>query len=82
MNTTNTQCLLETWQPEPKKPLVGEIPVKEGKTLPNSVTEDVMGMALMPQYSTRQLRKINRQQRKYSELLMMNTVTTGGSIQW
>jgi|TARA_B110000263_G_C14811768_1_gene286708 hypothetical protein len=82
MNTTNTQCLLETWQPEPKKPLVGEIPVKEGKTLPNSVTEDVMGMALMPQYSTRQLRKINRQQRKYSELLMMNTITTGGSIQW
>ena len=82
MNTTNTQCLLETWQPEPKKPLVEEIPVKEGKTLPNSVTEDVMGMALMPQYSTRQLRKINRQQRKYSELLMMNTITTGGSIQW
>jgi len=82
MNTTNTQCLLETWQPEPKKPLVGEIPVKEGKTLPNSVTEDVMGMALMPQYSTRQLRKINRQQRKYSELLMMNTITTGGSIRW
>ena len=56
--------------------------MKEGKTLPNSVTEDVMGMALMPQYSTRQLRKINRQQRKYSELLMMNTITTGGSIQW
>ena len=82
MNTTNTQCLLETWQPEPKKPLVGGIPVKEGKTLPNSVTEDVMGMALMPHYSTRQLRKINRQQRKYSELLMMNTITTGGSIQW
>ena len=82
MNTTNTQCLLETWQPEPKKPLVGEIPVKEGKTLPNSVTEDVIGMALMPHYSTRQLRKINRQQRKYSELLMMNTITTGGSIQW
>ena len=82
MNTTNTQCLIETWQPEPKKPLVGEIPVKEGKTLPNSVTEDVMGMALMPQYSTRQLRKMNRQQRKYSELLMMNTITTGGSIQW
>ena len=82
MNTTNTQCLLETWQPEPKKPLVGEIPVKEGKTLPNSVTEDVMGMGLKPQYSTRQLRKINRQQKKYSELLMMNTITTGGSMQW
>ena len=82
MEQIQTKCLLETWQPESKKPLVGEIPVKEGKTLPNSVTEDVTGMALMPQYSTRQLRKINRQQRKYSELLMMNTITTGGSIQW
>ena len=95
MNITNTQCLLETWQPEPKKPLVGEIPVKEGKTLPNSVTEDVMGMALMPHYLimpvckktiTRQLRKSNRQQRsrkfKYLEFLMMNTITTGGSIKW
>ena len=82
MSQITKQCLLETWQPEPKKSLVGEIPVQEGKTLPNSVTEDVMGMALMPQYSTRQLRKMNRQQRKYSELLMMNTITTGGSIQW
>ena len=82
MSQITKQCLLETWQPEPKKSLVGEIPVQEGKTLPNSVTEDVMGMALKPQYSTRQLRKINRQQRKYSELLMMNTITAGGSIQW
>ena len=82
MNTTNTQCLIETWQPEPTKKLVGEIPVKEGKTLPNSVTEDVMGMSLMHQYSPRQLRKIERKQRKYSELLMMNTFATGGAIQW
>ena len=77
-----TNCLLETWQPEPKKPLVGEIPVQEGKTLPNSVTEDVLGMSLMPQYSTRQLRKIERKQRKYSESLMINTLANGGSIQW
>jgi len=82
MEKIQTQCLLETWQPKPTKKLVRGTPVKEGKTLPNSVTEDVMGMALMPHYSTRQLRKINRQQRKYSELLMMNTITTGGSIQW
>ena len=82
MSQITKQCLLETWQPEPKKSLVGKIPVQEGKTLPNSVTEDVMGMGLKPQYSTRQLRKINRQQKKYSELLMMNTITGGGSIQW
>jgi hypothetical protein len=82
MSQITKQCLLETWQPEPKKSLVGEIPVQEGKTLPNSVTEDVMGMSLMPQYSPRQLRKIERKQRKYSELLMMNTFATGGAIQW
>jgi hypothetical protein len=82
MRFTQTQCLLETWQPEPKKPLVGEIPVQEGKILASSVTEDVMGMSLMPQYSTRQLQKIGKNQRKYSELLMMNTLTNGGSVQW
>jgi hypothetical protein len=82
MTKTQTQCLLETWQPEPTKTLVSEIPMKEGKTLPNSVTEDVLGIGLMPKYSTKQLRKINKAQRKYSELLMMNTFTAGGSIQW
>jgi hypothetical protein len=79
---TQTQCLLETWQPKPNKSLVGEIPVQEGKTLPNSVTEDVMGMSLMPEYSARQLRKINKKQQKYSESLMMNTLANGDSIQW
>ena len=73
MQQSNTHCLLETWQPEPKKSLVGEIPVQEGKTLANSVTEDVMGMSLMPQYSSKQLRKIRRNQKKYSEFIMMNT---------
>ena len=82
MSQITTQRLLETWQPEPKKPLVGEIPVQEGKTLPNSVTEDVMGMSLMPQYSTTQLRKIGRNQRTYSESLMMNTFVNGSSILW
>ena len=82
MNNITTQCLLETWQPKPNKSLVGEIPVQEGKTLPNSVTEDVMGMSLMPEYSARQLRKINKKQQKYSESLMMNTLANGDSIQW
>ena len=82
MTKTQTQCLLETWQPEPIKTLVSEIPMKEGKNLPNSVTEDVVGVGLMPKYSSKQLRKINKSQRKYSELLMMNTFTAGGSIQW
>jgi len=82
MNTNQTQCLLETWQPEPTKKLVRETPVKEGKTLPNSVTEDVLGMGMMPQYSKRQLRKIHNKQRQYSESLMMDTLSSGGYIQW
>ena len=82
MSNITTQCLLETWQPKPNKSLVGEIPVQEGKTLANSVTEDVMGIALMHQYSTRQLRKISKNQQKYSESLMINTLANGGSIQW
>jgi hypothetical protein len=82
MTKTQTQCHLETWQPEPTKTLVSEIPMKEGKNLPNSVTEDVIGIGLMPKYSNKQLRKLNKAQRKYSELLMMNTFTAGGSIQW
>ena len=82
MTTSITKCLLETWQPEPTKTLVGESPVEEGKTLANSVTEDVSGIGLMPRYSKKQLRKISRRQRKYSEFVMMNTFENGGSIQW
>ena len=82
MTQKTTQCLLETWQPKPTKTLETEIPVQEGKDLPNSVTEDVVGIGLMPKYSRKQLRKINKKQSKYSELIMMNTFTSGGSIQW
>ena len=59
-----TNCLLETWQPEPKKPLVGEIPVQEGKTLPNSITEDIGGFSLTPAYSIKQLRCIGKKHGK------------------
>ena len=76
------QCLLETWQPKPTKTLVRKFPVKEGKNLPNSVTEDVVGMSLMPHYSTKQLRKIGRKQRKYSETFMMDISANGNAIQW
>ena len=81
MKNTNTQRLLETWQPKPTKTLVRKFPVKEGKNLPNSVTEDVVGMSLMPQYSTKQLRKIGRRQRKYSETFMMNISANGNAVQ-
>jgi len=81
MKNTNTQRLSEIWQPTPTKTLVRKFPVKEGKNLPNSVTEDVVGMSLMPHYSTKQLRKIGRKQRKYSETFMMDIFANGGDIQ-
>ena len=82
MSQIITPCLLETRQPEPQKPLVGEIPVQEGKTLTSSVAEDARDMSLMTSYSTRQLRKISKDQQKYSESLMINTLANGDSIQW
>jgi len=39
---------------------VGRMLVKEGKNLPNSVTEDVGGFSLMPRYSSKQMRAIHR----------------------
>ena len=81
MKNTNTQRLSEIWQPTPTKTLVRKFPVKEGKNLPNSVTEDVVGMSLMPHYSTKQLRKIGRKQKKYSETFMMDIFANGGAIQ-
>jgi len=44
--------------------LVGEIPVQEGKTLPNSVTEDIGGFSLTPAYSVKQLRCIGKKHGK------------------
>ena len=82
MKNTNTQRLFEIWQPTPTKTLVRKFPVKEGKNLPNSVTEDVIGMSLMPHYSTKQLRKIGRKQRKYSETFMMDISANGEALQW
>ena len=53
-------CEQFAWSPEPAKIPVGEIPVKEGKNLPNSPEEDVGNFSLAPTYSSRQLRRIKR----------------------
>ena len=42
----------------------------EGLHLPNSVTEDVAGFSLMPQYSTKQQKSIGRRQRANQERRM------------
>ena len=63
MKTRTIQSLAETWQPEPAEIPASKKLVKEGKNLANSVTEDVGGFSLMPTYSAKQLRKMDRRQR-------------------
>ena len=59
MKATTTQCLLEVSQSEAVNTPVMGILVKEGLTLPNSVTEDIGGFSLAPSYSAKELRRIN-----------------------
>jgi len=74
MKTKTIQRLLEVSQSKAvNTPVMGTL-VKEGQTLPNSVTEDIGGFSLSPGYSIRQLRGINnrlknkeRQERKWSQ---------------
>jgi hypothetical protein len=74
MNTKTVYRLLEVSQSKAANtPVMGTL-VKEGQTLPNSVTEDIGGFSLSPGYSIRQLRRINnclknkeRQERKWSQ---------------
>ena len=54
------QCLSEVSQSKAVEiPMLG-ILVKEGRTLPNSITEDIGGILLAPRYSAKQLRRINK----------------------
>jgi hypothetical protein len=49
------------WEhPNPAKRQVGRYLVKEGAILPNSLTEDIMGFSLCPEYSRKQLRRMTR----------------------
>ena len=74
MKTKTIQRLLEVSQSKAvNTPVMGTL-VKEGQTLPNSVTEDIGGFSLSPGYSIRQLRRINnclknkeRQERKWTK---------------
>jgi len=74
MKTKTIQRLLEVSQSKAvNTPVMGTL-VKEGQTLPNSVTEDIGGFSLSPGYSIRQLRRINnclknkeREERKWSQ---------------
>jgi len=63
MKTRTLQSLSETWQPEPVEIPAWKMLVKEGRNLPNSETEDIGGFSLMPHYSVKQLRRIDRKQK-------------------
>jgi len=63
MKTRTIQSLSETWQPEPVETPSWKTMVKEGNNLPNSITEDIGGFSLMPRYSVKQLRRIDRKQK-------------------
>jgi len=66
METNQKQCLVvEVQKLSLEENPVGSIPVKEGRNLPNSVTEDIGGFSLMPSYSVEQLREISRRDRKF-----------------
>ena len=52
-----------TWeQPHPIREQVQRYPVKDGVSVPSSVTEDIGGFSIAPWYFSKQLRKINRLQ--------------------
>ena len=64
MKPKKIQSLVETWQPKPAEIPAWKTLVKEGKSLPNSVTEDIGGFSLMPYYNVKQLRKMDRRQKR------------------
>lgn len=63
-----SNLLTEVMQSEHVNNQVGSLPVKEGQELPNSVSEDVGGFSLMPTYSAKQLRRIQRLRFEKSQL--------------
>jgi len=68
MKSSLKQCLVvEVQKLSLEESPVGSIPVKEGRNLPNSVTEDVGGFSLMPSYSVQQLREISRRHKKFGQ---------------
>jgi len=68
MESQKTICLL-AWDSLPIRKSGFKITSrKEGKNLPNSITEDIGGFSLMPEYSAKQLRGINRRKMRHREL--------------
>jgi hypothetical protein len=87
MNHNLRQCLeLKNRKHSPVERPVGRIPVKEGKNLPNSETEDVGGFSLCPAYSVKELRNIERMRRteanRHGITNSIWTLKSGGRLAW
>ena len=84
MKSIETICQELAWEPNPEKNPAWRYPVKEGTTLPNSVTEDVGGFSLAPMYSAKQLRTIARFRIRETKYGHDNPkkLKFGGRLQW
>jgi len=63
MKARQIQSLYGIRQPKPAEIPAWKMLVKEGSNLPNSITEDIGGFSLMPRYSVKQLRRMDRKQK-------------------
>jgi len=85
MNHKFILCQELAWEPDPVNIPDSRYPVKEGKNLPNSITEDVGGFSLCPSYSAKQLRTIHRFRCREAEYVRGNPkpkLKFGGRLQW
>ncbi len=86
MKSQLTVCQKVAWVPDPINNPVGRSPVKEGKNLPGSETEDVGDFSLCPTYSGKELRRIERLRiRKAERSGIKNAILIlkfGGRLQW
>jgi len=82
MQNQITICQQLAWEPNPENNPVGGMPVKEGRNLPNSVTEDVGGFSLCPTYSEKQLKRIERLMVRDAELDLIVKLKAGGRLEW
>ena len=84
MKSQQIVCQQLAWEPNPLTKLVKSQPVKEGKKLAASISEDVGAFSLSPTYSSRQLRTIRRRQIQSIKYGHGNTrhQKHGGRLQW
>jgi len=69
MSVRLTEYLSEVGQSKAANNPAWKVLVKEGRNLPNSVAEDIGGFSLMPSYSEKTLRRINKKQKFKNRLL-------------